>query len=139
MPAITIPNQSPAGWTPGTSVGIIGGIEQYLPGGSHQCTTLHNVVTDMSADNTGASDVLPSITLSSVGTNEVLYFPYGLYRFDSGLNCGTKAFTIRGAGEGVVSTSSVTIGTGTKVFTRSGRAGMDGRHRDSGLARSAAL
>lgn len=119
MPVLTIPNQSPIGWIPGDTVGVEGGIEQYLPGGANQRITLRNVVTEFACDNTGVSDVSSTIAanVSSLNNNEVLYFPYGLYLFDAGVSFGIKRITVRGAGEGVLSTSSITIGTGTKTFT----------------------
>lgn len=119
MAELVIPNLSPIGWIPGETIGVEGGIEQYLPGGSSERTTLRDVVDEFEVDNTGVTDVstpLNAITLS-LNNNEVLYFPYGLYLFENGVYLYSKQITVRGAGEGVLSTSSVTVGTGAKVFT----------------------
>lgn len=117
---LTIPNLSPIGWTPGSDVGVSGGIAQFLPGGGSQRTTLHDVTAaPFSVSNTGSAEVNTSINanISAVATNQVLYFPYGLYYFDNAVNLGSRSITVRGAGDGVLSTSSVTIGTGSKSFS----------------------
>jgi hypothetical protein len=116
---LVIPNQSPVGWVPGTDVGVPGGIAQYRPGGANQRINLRNVVTEFGADNTGSLQVQSAVNagISSLNHNDVLYFPYGLYKTTSQISLGTKRITVRGAGDGKPSTSSVTIGTGTKVFT----------------------
>lgn len=116
---LVIPNLSPNGWEPGVDVGVIGGIDQYRPGGASQRTTLRNVVTEFSVDNTGATSIHTAINanISSLNNGEVLYFPYGDYRVTGSVTMAKKRVTVRGAGDGVKSTSSVTIGTGTKTFT----------------------
>lgn len=113
---LSIPNLSPIGWTPGTDVGIPGGIAAKVAAR----TVLHDVTASpFSVARDGSADVYTAINdnVSTVANGEVLYFPYGLYRFDLPPYLGTQQITVRGAGMGVKSTSSVTIGTGTKVFT----------------------
>lgn len=113
---LSIPNRSPIGWTPGVDVGIPGGIAAKIAAR----TVLHDVTqAPFSVANDGSADVYTAINtnVSSVGTDEVLYFPYGLYRFDLPPFLGSQRISVRGAGMGVPSTSSVQIGTGTKVFT----------------------
>lgn len=122
MPELSIPNLSPVGWEPGVDVGVIGGIDQYRPGGASARTVLHDVTAaPFSVDNTGATSVNSAIQtniIATVGTNEVCYFPYGVYKMTGNVYSSYLSnFTYRGAGAGVNSTSSVTIGTGTKVFT----------------------
>lgn len=120
---LVIPNQSPVGWEPGavTGVGVVGGIDQYRPGGASARTVLHNVVTTYGADNTGASNCVTEVgnAVSACGTNEVVFYPYGVFRQDGQVYYSNKSnFTFRGSGSGVRSTSSNTLAaSGTKVFT----------------------
>ena len=120
MPVLTIPNPSPAGWVPGADVGALHHPSYYRPGGAGARTVEHDVVADWGADDTGTTAVHGIIYAHypDVGYNEVIKFPYGRFRFEGSAYFSTKKhFTIRGSGMGVFSASSVTFGTGTKVFT----------------------
>jgi hypothetical protein len=124
--ATLIPAARLASWTPGTNVGVDGGIAQYLNGSGdpdeRTTASLRNVVSADSVDNTGATDVaaalLTSWNTSSPGTG--IYLPAGVYRTDSSVNLGHSTInkTVRGAGSWTRSTSSNTIaGSGAKTFT----------------------
>lgn len=107
-------------WIVGTDVGVQGGFAQYLPGGANDRTSIVNAVDDLSIDNTGATNVTSAINsgITSLTTNQVLYFPAGVYRIDSAIGGGLKDnYTIRGAGQFELSRSTNTLGTGTKTFT----------------------
>lgn len=101
-----IPAERLTTWTPGTHTGVTGGIEQYLPGGASERTTLLDVTqAPYNVDNTGVSDASPGIDdaiADAIAANDgtVVYLPAGEYRCVSGfagsLSC--KNFTIRGAG-----------------------------------------
>jgi hypothetical protein len=113
-------------WTPGTTVGVPGGVAQYLDqsGSGNQRNTADglNAVSGYSADNTGASDTLTEIkdALDAAGTDQVVYFPAGLYKHSNAVvptSVFKSNFTLRGAGPAVYSTTSNTIGTGSKTFT----------------------
>jgi len=113
-------------WTPGTTVGVDGGIAQYFNGSGdadeRSTASLVNAVTAHSADNTGATAthaaILAAWSASTSGTG--VYLPPGVYKITSTLNLGTNSDnrTLRGAGSAVRSTSSNTLAaTGTKTFT----------------------
>lgn len=119
--ATLIPANRLTTWIVGDDVGVQGGFAQYLPGGINQRTDVVNAVSGLSIDNTGATDVASAINSGIAGltTNQVLYFPAGVYRIDSGIGGGlTKdSYTLRGAGQFELSRSTNTLGTGTKTFT----------------------
>lgn len=82
---------------------MIGGIDQYRPGGSSERTTLLDVTeSPYNADNTGATDASAAIQSAindSAGNNHVVWLPEGTYRLDTGLLLRYKSdLTIRGAG-----------------------------------------
>jgi len=109
-----LPSTSQGAWTPNTDeglagVGIPGGFEQYLAGGVNDRAVtgnVINVVTAHGADNTGASNVASAVGAAWAAANpgDVIYFPAGTYRFESGaINTGYKDnITIRGASSATV-------------------------------------
>jgi len=122
--AALIPAHRLTTWIAGDDVGVQGGFAQYLPGGANQRTSVVNAVSDLSIDNTGASNVASAINtgLNDLTTNQVLYFPAGVYRIDSAIGATANnrfkdSYTIRGAGQFQLSRSTNTLGTGTKTFT----------------------
>lgn len=110
-------------WTPGTTVGVDGGIDQYLTGRTTAGGL--NAITDFSADNTGASDTSTELQamMDALATDQVGYIPIGAYKVSTGLSAGFKdRFTLRGAtfnGLPFVksTTSNAVAGSGTKTFT----------------------
>lgn len=114
-----IPSQRLRPSIAGTNLGVPGGISQYMPGGASQRTTLRNVVTTYSADNTGATDCSTAVNnaIAATGTGEVVYFPPGVYKFTTNPTWGYKdEYTIRGAGQFALSRSVNSYGTGNKTF-----------------------
>ncbi len=104
--ATLIPADRLTDWTPGTRVGVPGGIDQYLPGGANQRTTLINVtLAPYNADKTGATDAKAAIqaAINAATTGQVVYLPAGTYRLDGSLTVDFQKdnITIRGAGVGV--------------------------------------
>lgn len=91
-------------WEPGVDVGVIGGIDQYRPGGANQRTTLVDVTqAPYNADNTGETDASAAIQAAIdavAGTGGVVYCPTGTYSIESSISVvwNQKNFTIRGDG-----------------------------------------
>ncbi len=118
-----IPAARLATWTPGTTVGVDGGIEQYLDGSGHanerSTASLRNVVVSDSADNTGATDARSAIATGFAASSTGIYLPAGVYNISAPIQTAyADNKTIRGAGTWTLSTSSNTIaGSGTKTFT----------------------
>jgi len=98
----TLPSARLTDWTPGVTVGVPGGIDQYRPGGANQRTTLIDVTqSPYNADNTGATNAASAVqsAINAATSGQVVYLPAGTYRFDSGVGVGHKDnITIRGAG-----------------------------------------
>jgi hypothetical protein len=113
MPVLSIPNLSPIGWEPGVDVGVPGGI----PAKIAARTVQFDVVADWGADPTGAVAVqgVVNANIGSVSAERAIYWPYGEFLV-TGAIPAKKNVTHRGAGDGKFSGSSVSIGTGTKVF-----------------------
>lgn len=88
-----IPAANVIPWVPGTDVGIIGGIPTNR-------TNLRNVVTEFSADNTGATNTASAIqaAINASAEEDIIYLPNGTYRIDSALNFDItkKNRTLRG-------------------------------------------
>lgn len=109
MAEYTLPAENQGQWTPGTDVGITGGIDQYLAGGVSDRAVSGNAIdvtqSPYNADNTGVSDVKAAVSsaLSDAVAGDVVYFPAGTYLFATGgVSTGYKDdITIRGAGVGV--------------------------------------
>ena len=102
----TLPPANAGDWTPGTAVGVVGGIDQYLPGGANARTNLIDVTqAPYNADNTGVSDAASAINtaIADSSANDVIYLPAGTYLTNSTINFsrfyGDR--TIRGDGPGV--------------------------------------
>jgi len=97
-----IPPQRLFNWQPGITVGVPGGIDQYLPGGANQRTNLINVtLAPYNADTTGATDASTAIqnAINAANAGDVVYLPAGTYRVNGCLSVGYKKnITIRGAG-----------------------------------------
>lgn len=100
------PAANQGAWSSPTDVGVPGGIDQYLVGGVNDRAVTGTVITitdaPYSADNTGVSNVRDAVAaaITAASPGDVIYFPAGTYRFDSGfLYTGYKDnITIRGAG-----------------------------------------
>ena len=93
-------------WTPGLFVGVPGGIDQYLPGGTHARTHLIDVTqAPYNADKNGVNDCHDAI-LSAINTarnGDVVYLPAGTYLVNSRIYLFNKGnFTIRGDGDATV-------------------------------------
>lgn len=102
-----IPADRLVDWTPGVAVGVPGGIDQYLPGGTLQRTHLIDVTqAPYSADATGATDASPTIqaAINAASPGDVVYLPTGTYRINSTLKLGPtrSGITLRGTGDGTV-------------------------------------
>jgi len=98
-----IPAAQVIDWTPGTSTGVPGGIDQYVVGGSNARTVLLDVTqAPFNADNTGVTDATAAINtaMNHLTPNGVLYLPTGTYRVDGQIYIpqGYNNFTIRGDG-----------------------------------------
>lgn len=103
------PSANQGAWLPGTNVGVLGGIEQYIAGGVNDRATtgnVINVVTAHSADNTGTADVKSAVeaAISAASSGDVIYFPAGIYLFAAGwiqIPLAKSNITFRGAGVGM--------------------------------------
>lgn len=89
-----------ANWTPGTHVGVPGGIAQYQPGGASARTNLRNIVAEFGADPTGVSNSTTAIqnAINAAAEGDVIYSPNGDYRLNTGVSTGLtkKNITFRG-------------------------------------------
>ena len=90
-------------WTPGVSVGVPGGIEQYRPGGAKQRTNLIDVTrAPYNADRSGMLDATAAVqaAVNAASPNDVVYLPAGTYRFSGGVSIGYTRdnITVRGDG-----------------------------------------
>lgn len=98
-----IPASRLTDWTPGVTVGVPGGVDQYLAGGGKQRTNQIDVTkSPYLADNTGQSDARGAIqsAINAAKPGDVVYLPAGKYRIDSMLMVGNAQsnVTLRGAG-----------------------------------------
>ncbi|MES2986117.1 MAG: glycosyl hydrolase family 28-related protein, partial [Patescibacteria group bacterium] len=93
-----LPASRRADWSAGVSVGVTGGIDQYVAGR----TNLIDVTqAPYNADNTGSADAQPAIqaAIDAATTGDVVYLPAGTYRTNNALYMqNRKNITIRGAG-----------------------------------------
>lgn len=91
-----IPASRKTDWTPGTIVGVPGGIPTNR-------TIFANAVTDYGADNTGATDTAAQINaaIAACPPDQVVILPAGTYKVGSVVNGGSgfkDKYTLRGAG-----------------------------------------
>lgn len=98
-----IPIDRRVAWTPGVTVGVEGGIAQYLPGGVNERTSIINVTqAPYNADNTGATDASGAINDAIVAATagDVVYLPAGTYKLDDQISVSHSRdnITIRGDG-----------------------------------------
>src|SRR4051812_35007936 len=89
-------------WAAGVTVGVPGGVDQYLPGGANQRTNLIDVTkAPYNADKTGATDASAAIqsAINAATPGSVVYLPAGTYRCDSTLAIGYSRdnITLRGS------------------------------------------
>jgi hypothetical protein len=115
-----IPARRLVQWEPDVDVGVLGGIDQYQPGGASERTTLIDVTgSPYNADNTGATAANTAISsaIAAATAGQVVYLPAGVYKSTGSITLSKSNITLRGADWFSKSTSSVTIGTGEKTFT----------------------
>jgi hypothetical protein len=106
MPTWTLPTANQGSWE---SVGIPGGLDQYLAGGVNDRAVTGTVIdvtaSPYNADPTGVANCRDAIVaaVAAATTDTVIYFPAGTYRFSTGyIYLGYKTdVTIRGAGPGL--------------------------------------
>jgi hypothetical protein len=83
-------------WTPGTGVGVPGGMERFRPGGANNRT---NIIT-VNAPTSG--DAQPAIqnAINAAPANSVVYVPAGTYQLGKEISLGYSRdnITLRGAG-----------------------------------------
>jgi hypothetical protein len=90
-------------WKPGVTVGVPGGVDQYLSGGANDRKKIIDVTKPpYNADNTGATNCLSAINTAiadAIGPC-VVYLPAGTYRVDGQLYFDENRddVTLRGAG-----------------------------------------
>ena len=113
LPAEIIPASQLVDWTPGVTVGVIGGIP-----------TDRNHIIDVTkspynADATGATDASPAINaaITAAAPGDVIYLPSGRYLTNSSIYIATKQITLRGAGESTVIDCAA---TGQGIYMGSG-------------------
>ena len=112
------PAERRAPWVADVDVGVQGGFRRFQAGGANARPVTINVVTDHSADRTGATDATPAINaaITAVGTNGRVHVPAGRYRAESTITGNLKDnFTLSGD-PWSLSRSTITVGTGTKTF-----------------------
>jgi hypothetical protein len=93
-----LPASRRADWTPGTSVGVLGGIDQYVTG---RTNLIDVTASPYNADKTGATDSAAAIqaAIDAATSGDVVYLPAGTYRTNSAIYVQNKSnVTIRGAG-----------------------------------------
>lgn len=97
-----IPADRLVDWTPGTSVGVPGGMDRFLPGGAAARVGVVDITkAPFFADNTGASDASHAINqYFALFGGDVLYLPAGTYRIDNDITIPPNVgnITIRGDG-----------------------------------------
>jgi hypothetical protein len=98
-----IPSSRLVDWTPGVTVGVPGGIDQYI---SSRTALIDVTQAPYYADNTGATDTRAAIqaAINAATSGMVVYLPAGRYRLERGLNIGPNksGITLRGAGHSTV-------------------------------------
>ncbi|MES2986221.1 MAG: fibronectin type III domain-containing protein, partial [Patescibacteria group bacterium] len=116
-----IPTIRRTDWEPGVTVGVTGGIDQYISGR----TNLIDVTqSPYNADDTGATDASAAIqaAINAAGNGDVVYMPAGTYRLENSLYAQNKSnFTLRGAGRDqtfidAISGSISLRGTGVEIL-----------------------
>lgn len=120
----TLPTANQGWWTGGTTLGVDGGMLQYIAGGVADRAvsgTVRNVTQGpFNADNTGATDVTAGVqaAIDASSYGDVVYFPAGRYLFDGQVSIGWErsGVTIRGAGWSTVLSNSV-AGNSFMYFT----------------------
>ena len=98
----TLPNVNQGAWTPGTSVGVVGGFDQYRAGGASARTSIKDVtLTPYFADKTGVTDATTAIqtALTAAVAGDVVYLPTGTYKTTTQIGTATGGVTIRGDGK----------------------------------------
>jgi hypothetical protein len=109
--ALPAGNQSPR--VPGVDVGVVGGIFQYMPGGSSARTSIIDVsLAPYNADKTGATSAKAAIqsAIDAATANSVVYLPTGTYLVDGIIFIPNSKddITIRGDGTGTVIHGKIT-------------------------------
>lgn len=113
----TLPAANQGAWEPGVDIGVDGGIDQYLAGGINDRAVTGTVIdvtqAPYSADNTGATavDTAVQAAITAADPGDVVYFPAGTFKFDTGfINWTFKDnVTVRGAGRGVTTLHGSTV------------------------------
>lgn len=99
-----IPADRRVDWTPGVSVGVIGGIP------SDRTNLIDVTKSPYSADKTGATDASTAIqtAINAAKSGDVVYLPAGTYLCNKSISTNYKSgITLRGAGDGTVINSTV--------------------------------
>jgi hypothetical protein len=99
-----IPADRKIDWTPGVSVGVIGGIP------TDRSNLVDVTKAPYNADNTGNTDASSAIqaAINAAKSGDVIYLPAGTYSCSSPISTSYKSnITLRGAGEGTVINASV--------------------------------
>jgi hypothetical protein len=118
-----IPSERLVDWSIGSSVGVPGGIDQFLPGGSRARTHLIDVTqSPYNADTTGLTDASKAINtaIANSKSGDVIYLPSGTYKLGSEITTAIGLdyrdnITIRGAGD-------CSTGTGCTILKPTGKA-----------------
>lgn len=102
-----LPAANQGTWTPGGTVGVIGGIDQFRVGGASARTNLIDVsAAPYNADKTGVTACQSAIqaALDAAGANDVIYLPAGTYKLTSYIyiEAADSNKTFRGDGDATV-------------------------------------
>lgn len=108
LPATIIPAARQIDWS---ACGVVGGIPTR--------STISQTVSDTTYgnDSTAALSAIQT-AINATASGQVCYIPPGIYRINGNLTLTNhNNITVRGAGKFTLSTSSVSVGNGAKVFT----------------------
>lgn len=113
------------GNTTGSTLGVQGGIEHRVDGGPSARPFAQNAVTDHSADRTGATDATTAIqaAINALSANQSAKLPVGVYKVGGPLYITQNFTSLVGDGEYELSSTTLTLGTGTKTLTVSSAVG----------------
>ncbi len=117
--AFAAPYLSPVAipWTPNVVTGVIGGIPTRPSGGG----VVINMVADYGADPTGVTDcsALVQTAVNASHDYDVIYFPAGIFKMNSGVTIGTgkNNLVFRGANVGFATLTTINAFCSGVLFT----------------------
>lgn len=98
MAIYTLPVSNQGSWTPGTDVGVLGGVAQYQ---TARTNLIDVTEAPYNADNTGAVDCSAAVeaAIAAASADDVVWFPAGTFLVEATIAVDKDNITIRGAGK----------------------------------------